>query len=237
MALRTEARLTWTTAQSSQRDRDRRMGAVAIEQGDALHLDAERAVRARQLIGLAAGIEALALALMLYADERGRHRELVAFTVEHLDVAHQVRGAWHRREHQRPRLEQPLHANGEDRMVLIDDRGNALGIGLIGLARHPVAALRRIEREPGLQLPGIEQARLGKHEQLDLGLRLVGKHHAAVMQSTVMQSSHALNWTRIGISLAAPEMLPLSPRLSLSKPREKSIQAPDSLARPCWQRS
>src|SRR5215468_10554841 len=121
MALRTEVRLTWTTEESSQRNRDRRMRAVAIEQGDALELDAKRAVRARQFIGLPAGIQALPLALMLHANERGRDGEIIRLAVEHLDVTHQMGGARHRREHQRPRLEQPLHANGEDRVVLVDD--------------------------------------------------------------------------------------------------------------------
>ena len=53
--------------------------------------------------------------------------------------------------------------------------------------------------------PGIQQASLPQDEQFDLPLRLVRQDHAA---SLVMQSTQALNWTRIGISLAAPEMLP-----------------------------
>src|SRR3982074_1854454 len=210
------------------------MRAVAIDEVDALELDAKRPVVTRQMMGLPAGIHPLPLALMLDANEGGGNGVVPGVALEHLDVAHEVGGARHRGEHERSCLQEPLHANGQDRVILIDDRRDVERISLVGLARHPVDALRRVELEPCLELPAIQEARFPQDQQLDLALYLVGKPHAA---SRVMQSTQAVNCTRIGISLAAPEMLPFSPRRSLSSPREKSIQGPVSRASPCWQRS
>src|SRR5690606_19668981 len=130
--------------------------------------------------------------------------------------------------------EKSLHTNREDRMILVDDRRDVQWIGLAGLARHPVDALRRVEVEPGLELALVEQTRFVENEQFDLAHGLVRQHQAA---SAVMCFTQALNCTRIGISLAAPETLPSGPWLSLSRPREKSIHGPVSVASPRWQRS
>ena len=87
-----------------------------------------------QLMDLAAGVKAPLIALMLNTDERCFGGSLIACAVRNLNVSDEVRGARHRCEYQRPRVEQPPHADGENGVILVDYRGDGLGITLAWLA-------------------------------------------------------------------------------------------------------
>src|ERR1700733_2996782 len=91
---------------SSEQDAHGRIGAAGIDQIDALHLDPERIVIGDEVIGMPAGMELLAFGAMLDADEGGLDRKTFAIAVLRFDIADDMGRLRHRREHQRPRLEQ-----------------------------------------------------------------------------------------------------------------------------------
>jgi hypothetical protein len=80
------------------------------------------------------------------------------FTVAVLrfDIADDMGRLRHRREHQRPRLEQARNPDREDGVILIDNGSDVQRVGLAGLARHPIDALRLVQFEPGFEISGIE---------------------------------------------------------------------------------
>src|SRR6266567_945978 len=186
------------------------------------------------MIRMAAGVNPLLFGLMFDADEGCPGRIAAIPMPESLDIADNMRGARHRGQNQRPGFQQALHANRQNGVILVDDRCDIQRIGLAGLARHPVDALRLVEPEPGLELSRVEQFCLLEQKQLDTALCVAIEHHVA---TAVMWLTQVWNCTRIGISLAAPDTEPSWSCRSLPNPREKSTQGPASLARPCWQRS
>ena len=114
------------------------------------------------MIRMAAGVNPLLFGLMLDADERCPDRITPIRVPAGLDIADDMRGARHRGENQRPSLQQPLHADRQNGVILVDDGCDIQWIGLAGLAWHPVDALGLVKPEPGLELSGVEQFRLFK---------------------------------------------------------------------------
>ena len=146
------------------------MHAVAIGKRDALSADAKRILMPRNMMDLAARVNSLPLALQFGAQKGGADLEFVraSFAVQHLYIADKMHRAWHWRENQGARLQQPINPHRKDRVILIYDGRDADWIGLAGLAGHPVDAVRRIEIEPGFKLAFVQQARFPKDKKLDL---------------------------------------------------------------------
>src|ERR1700722_10821677 len=114
-------------------------------------------------MNLASRVESLFFALVLDADEsRLRGKLIISFAERHLNVADEMRGARHWGEHEGARLQEPPDADRENGVILVDDRGDAFRIGLSRPAWHPVDALRRIKRKPGLEFAGVEQLRFAQ---------------------------------------------------------------------------
>jgi len=126
-----------------------------------------------QLMDLAAGVKVSLIALMLNTDKCCFGGSLIARAVRNFNVTDEVCGARHRCEHQRPRVEQPSHADGENGVILVDYRGDGLGITLAWLAGHPVDALRLVEGQPRFKVSRIQKLCFAKQKQFDLALSFI----------------------------------------------------------------
>src|ERR1700722_1089683 len=90
-------------------------------------------------------VELLPFPLVLDADEGRVCGKVSAVDRPPLDIAEQVRRARHWRQYERPGFQEALDADRQDGMILVNNGRNIERIGLLGLTRHPIYALRLVE--------------------------------------------------------------------------------------------
>src|SRR5688572_25400833 len=141
------------------------------QDGDAVHL----ALRIHQVHALVRDAETVARAAQAVLDQRPVQALLLVAKLDHLEsrsdfdfisrifsdhVSHLMYGACEGQTGVRARMARLLHAQLEQRAVVVDDRAGLERILLLALERHPVGGVLGEELEPGLELLRVEEARL-----------------------------------------------------------------------------
>src|SRR6266850_2939719 len=102
-------------------------------------------------------VEPLFLVAELHYRERRRHAQLGRGFAQDGNIAHLMHGARQRLTRVRARMPDLLHAQLEERAVVVDDRRGLVRILLAVLERHPVGRVLREELEPLLVALRVQQ--------------------------------------------------------------------------------
>ena len=122
--------------------------------------DAQAGARAAQVMLDECAPEALALGPEFDQRQRGSDQQFRFIFFQDENIAHLVHGARQRQTRVRPGVARLLHAQPEERAVVVDDRAGFEGVLLLALERHPVGRVVGEQLQPGLVLLRVEKARL-----------------------------------------------------------------------------